>query len=295
MAVLHPLECYLLEQFSSPERFASTRDAIVEWIDAHEAAYARLHSQLDSRQHNKPQWQQGDLIWGDRVLPNIRGSRDYYIKAYIQRVNNDPSAFKAGFAMRSHRRGIVEFWDGWMTEEEQQCISNTEDVASRLDQQLGATNRGTWDEGHLTYIGQGRVYQVSDLPRRIPRYVLDSSVRVEINEGVKQVGLYLPDVDFTAARLLYPTEFEGGTEAYQGVRHSDYVNENTGKRAYDWEESQWTETGWTLIRRVEGEFIDVPEQGFFPKGEPEELYTWPEREAQFIRRDDGDSRKEFSQ
>ena len=286
MAVLHPLECYLLERFSSPEHFSATRDAIIEWVNAHEAAYARLQSQQDPRQRSKPQWQQGDVVWGSRVLPNIRSGRDFYVKTYIQRVNNDPAAFKAGHVMNSINRGISEFWDGWMTEEEQQLILQAKIRASRLDQQLGATNNGTWDEGHLTYIGQGRVYEVSDLPRRIPRYSLDSNVRVEKDEEVKQVGLYLPDVDFTAARLLYPTEFEGGTEAYQGVRHSDYVNENTGKRAYDWEESQWTETGWTLIRRVEGEYIDVPEQGFFPKGEPEELYTWPEREARFISRED---------
>lgn len=295
MAVLHPLECYLLERFSSPEHFAATRDAIIEWIDAHEAAYARLHSQLDSRQRNKPQWQQGDLVWGNRVLPNIRGSRDLYIKAYIQRVNDDPSAFNAGYAMRSHRRGIVEFWDGWMTEEEKQKISNAENLASRLDQQLGATNRGTWDEGHLTYDGQGSVYQIAELPRRIPRYVMDPSIRIEIDERATQIGIYLPDIEFSAARLLYPNKYESGVKAYQGVRRSDYVSERTGERAYDWKESQLAETGWTLIRRVEGEFIDVPEQGFFPKGEPEELYTWPEREAQFIRRDDGDSRKELSQ
>lgn len=238
MAVLHPLECYLLEQFSSPVHFSSTRDAIIEWIDAHEAAYARLHSQLDSRQRNKPQWQQGDLVWGSRVLPNIRPDRDFYIKAYIQRVNNDPLAFKAGRAMAFNTRGIREFWDDWMTENEQKRISQTEDRAGLLDQQLGATNSGTWDEGHLTYNGQGSVYQQTELPRRIPRYVLDPSVRIEKYENANQIGIYLPDVDFAAARLLYPTKFEGGTEAYQGVRHSDYVDANTGKRAYDWKESQ---------------------------------------------------------
>jgi len=63
MAVLHPLECYLLESFSSPEHFAATRDAIIEWIDAHEAAFSRLQSNLDPRQRSKPQWQQGDIVW----------------------------------------------------------------------------------------------------------------------------------------------------------------------------------------------------------------------------------------
>ncbi|SFM40164.1 hypothetical protein SAMN04487858_102528, partial [Pseudomonas sp. ok602] len=269
MAVLHPLECYLLETFSSPEHFAATRDAIIEWIDAHEAAYARLQSQLDPRQRSKPQWQQGDVVWGNRVLPNIRPDRDFYIKAYIQRVNNDPEAFNAGHAMNSNNRGINEFWDGWMTEEEQLRVSITQDRATKLDEVLGATTSG-WREGSLTYNGQGVHYEVSELPRRIPRYVLDPSVRIEHNQSATQIGIYLPDIEFAAARLLYPDEFEGGIRAYQGVSRSGYVYEDTGKRAYDWKECQWAETGWTLIRRVEGEFIDVPAQGFFPKGEPDE-------------------------
>ncbi|VVO16693.1 type VI secretion protein ImpA [Pseudomonas fluorescens] len=286
MAILHPLECYLLESFSSPEHFAATRDAIIDWIDAHEKAYARLQHQLDPRQRNKPQWQQGDVVWGSRVLPNIRPDRDFYIKAYIQRVNNDPLAFKAGHAMNSNNRGISEFWDGWMTEEEQERISLTQDRATELDSRLGATAGGRWDEGDLTYNGQDRVYRLDELPQRIPRYELDFSVRIEKDEQPKHIGIYLPDEDFAAAHLLYPTEWvEGEEQVRRGVRRSTWINPDTGKRDYDWEDYERVKTGWTLIRRVEDEFIDVPERGFFPKGEPDELYTWPEREAQFIRRD----------
>jgi hypothetical protein len=36
---------------------------------------------------------------------------------------------------------------------------------------------------------------------------------------------------------------------------------------------------------VEGEYIEVPAGGFFPNGTPEELYSWPEREAEFISRE----------
>lgn len=57
------------------------------------------------------------------------------------------------------------------------------------------------------------------------------------------------------------------------------------KRDYNWDESRWAETGWTLIRRVEGEFLDVPPEGFFPNGTPEELYNWPEREKDYITRE----------
>lgn len=283
MAVLHPLECYLLESYSSAQHFAATRDAIIAWVEAHEAAHERALRTLDPHQRNKPRWQQGDVTWGTRVLPVIRPDREYYIKAYVQRVHNDPEAFKAGHAMAFNNRGISEFWDGWMTEEEKKRISLAQDVATRLDMRLGATTSG-WREGCLTYMGQDRQYELAELPRRIPRYVLDPSVRIEKDEGARQIGIYLPDVEFAAARLLYPTRFKGGVRALQGTSRSDYVSEHTGKRAYDWKEEQLTETGWTLIRRVEGEFIEVPERGFFPRGEPEELYRWPEREAQFITR-----------
>ena len=150
---------------------------------------------------------------------------------------------------------------------------------------LGNSTNDVWCEGSLTYDGQGSLYEVGELPRRIPRYELDTSVRLEKDQRATEIGLYLPDVEFASARVLYPNGFPGGASAYQGIKRSDYVCKATGKRDYSWAKNQWIETGWTLIRRVEGEFIDVPERGFFPKGEPDELYTWPEREAQFINRD----------
>ncbi|HEX8595869.1 MAG TPA: hypothetical protein VF682_21720 [Pseudomonas sp.] len=287
MAILHPLECYLLETFSSAEYIAVTRDAVIELIDAHEAAYDRAQREADPRNRAKPVWQQGDLIWGTRILPNIRPARQRYIEAYVRRTHNDPKAFGGvGNTLSNWNRGMSEFWDGWMTDEERQRIELLRDRATELDKQLGRTAGGEWNEGSLTYRGQGIFYEVSDLPRRIPCYELDPSVRIEKGGQATQMGIYLPDVDFAPACLLYPTKFDGGVCAYRGLKRSDYVSKATGKRDYRWDESQWTETGWTLIRRVEDEFIDVPECGFFPKGEPEELYTWPEREAQFISRGD---------
>ena len=285
MAILHPLECYLLEVFSSAEHIAATRDAVIELIDAHEAAYERLQREAGPSNRAKPVWEQGDVIWGTRILPNIRPARQRYIEAYVRRTHNDPKAFGGvGNTLSNWNRGMDAFWDGWMTDGERQRIELLRERATKLDERLGRTAGGTWTEGALTYKGQGDLYDVSELPRRIPRYELDPSVRIEKHEAPTQIGIYLPDVDFAPARLIYPTKFEGGTSARQGVKRTDYIYETTGKPAYDWVETRWAEAGWTLIRRVEDEFIDVPERGFFPKGEPEELYTWPERDAQAIAR-----------
>jgi hypothetical protein len=242
-----------------------------------------LQNELPVRIRKEPQWKQGDMVWGSRVLPNIRPGKQRYINAYILRTQNDPEAFNIGHAMNNYTRGIVEFWDGWMTEQEQERISRTQDLASRLDDVLTATVDGSWREGNLTYRGQGDQYHLTELPRRIPRYELDPSVRVEIDELPQQTGIYLPDVDFAPARLLYAgVDFGKPATAFQGTKRNQWVDPDSGERDYSWDETRYAETGWTLIRRVEGEYIDVPAEGFFPKGEPDELYTWPEREKYFI-------------
>ena len=285
MAILHPLECYLLEQFSSPAHFAATRDAIIAFIDAHEAAYTRYQQELPVRIRKEPLWKQGDVVWGNRVLPNIRPFREQYINAYILRTHNNPEAFRIGHAMNDFNRNICEFWDGWMTDKEQNQIARAEGNAYWLDKVLTMTVSGKWSEGDLTYF-QGDLYQLAELPKRIPRYELDLSVRVEKGELPVITGIYLPDVEQAPAQLLYPgVKYGNPPTCRQGIKRSEWVDEKTGKRDYNWDETRWAETGWTLIRRVEGEYLDVPPEGFFPNKTPDELYNWPEREKDYITRE----------
>lgn len=172
--------------------------------------------------------------------------------------------------------------DDWMTDEENTRTAIAESESRSLEQQLSLTVTGMWLEGYLTYNGENSLYSLNDLPKRIPRYELDTSVRIEIGELPMQTGIYLPDAEFAAAQLLYPNpETNMLREVRQGARRSDWVDEKTGRRDYSWEETRWAETGWTLIRRVEGEYIDVPPEGFFPNGTPDELYSWPEREKNY--------------
>jgi type VI secretion system protein VasJ len=282
MAVLHPQECYLLEKFISPEHYAATRDAIIAYIDAHEAAFARYLREMPLNSRKLPLWQQADMVWGNRVLPNIRPMKERYMKAYILRTHDDIQAFNIGHAMSNISKGITECWDGWMTEEEIERISDLQGIASKLDRRLSVTIRGTWEEGDLTYDGYGNegygVYNHDDIPARIPRYELDPSVRIKLGENPVQTGIYLPDIDYAPARFI-PADYGQPASALQGIVRSDYVTKK-GERDYSWDESEWAKTGWTLIRRVEGEFIDVPREGFFPEGKPEELYNWPQRELE---------------
>ncbi|EXU74194.1 hypothetical protein [Erwinia mallotivora] len=287
MAVLHPQECYLLEKFISLEHYAATRDAIIAYIDAHEAAFGRYLREMPRNNRRLPLWQQADMVWGNRVMPNIRPMRERYIKACILRTHNDIQAFNIGHAMSNIRKGITEFWDGWMTKEEIGNISELGSIAAELDRQLSATIRGTWDEGDLTYDGCGNdgygVYSRNDIPLQIPRYELDTSVRIELDENPVQTGIYLPDIDFAPARFI-PADYGQPASAIQGITRSGYVDKS-GKQSYSWDDSEWAKTGWTLIRRIEGEFIDVPPEGFFPEGKPDELHNWPQLEKKLLQKE----------
>ncbi|MFP3518525.1 hypothetical protein SB766_20300 [Pseudomonas sp. SIMBA_077] len=50
-----------------------------------------------------------------------------------------------------------------------------------LDPIKGTITNGEWDEGDLTYSGQGSLYRVEELPKRIPLYELDTGVRSKTN------------------------------------------------------------------------------------------------------------------
>ncbi|MBU9855714.1 type VI secretion protein ImpA [Rahnella bonaserana] len=277
MGILHPQECYFLEKFISAEHYAETRDAIIAYIDAHEEALARYKREMPINTRKLPQWQQADMVWESRVMPNIRPMKERYMKAYILRTHNDIKAFDIGHAMSNINKGIVEFWDGWMTDQERDKIRHHEYQASELDKNLSITIWGEWEEGRLTY-SDNCVRPYIKIPKKIPLYILDSSVRIKKGDVPIQTGIYLPDVDFSAARFL-PADYGESPDARQGIQRNEWFDAETCKHRFSWKESKWAKTGWTLIRRVEGEFIDVPPEGFFPKGLPEELYNWPEKET----------------
>jgi len=280
MAVLHPQECYLLEKFISPEHYAATRDAIIAYIDAHEAAFNRYLREMPLNNRKLPLWQQADMVWGNRVLPNIRPMKERYIKAYVLRTHNDIQAFNIGHAMSNIGKGITDCWNGWMTEEEITKISELESIAAELDKRLSITLDATWREGTLTYNDFSLEYK-NELPSQIPRYELDTSVRIELGEKPTLSGFYLPDIDFSPTRFIH-ADYGEPVSALQGRTRCDWIDSETGERDYSWDEIEWAKTGWTLIRRVEGEFIDVPPEGFFPEGKPEELYNWPQREKKLL-------------
>lgn len=110
---------------------------------------------------------------GKSGIAEYSPAKDQYIKGYVAQVNDDIKAFYVGGAMSNISKGITECWDGWMTQEEIENISELQGIASELDRRLSHILDATWSEGRLTYRGRPGIYTNDDLPAMnlIHRYV----------------------------------------------------------------------------------------------------------------------------
>lgn len=91
---------------------------------------------------------------------------------------------------------------------------------------------------------------------------------VRPGDKVEIPGVYLPDVDHACAQFLHPYRTNqlkpdllhvrgmGEISVHQGLQRDEYG---------DWEEERQVVPTWTLVRRVESQFLLVPPEGFYPK------------------------------
>lgn len=76
MAQLHPQECYLLEYLTSLEHYCNIRDAMIEVVRLGEQCLDEYMKYAPADLRSKHTSLQPDVVWGGRVLPNLRSSRD---------------------------------------------------------------------------------------------------------------------------------------------------------------------------------------------------------------------------
>ncbi|MEC5321027.1 hypothetical protein VSX61_19160 [Brenneria populi subsp. brevivirga] len=282
MAILHPQECYLLERFISLDYYRRRWQAWRDFVEHCEQQMALYCQNLPPQQRSLPLWQQYDVVWNSRILPNIRGTLSILQRDYVQRQHNDPRAYFTGGNVASDCKGIGEYWpQGWMSKAALARYSDLLSLGVLYDHVMQITADSIWNEGSLTYQYSEQAFGPLDLPPQIPRYALDPSVVLGPNDPVTVTGLYLPDVEYAGAQFFHPRSFIPHV-APQGRKRSDFIDEDTGERDYTWEITEDVPATWTLIRRVENEFISVPPQGFFPNERPDELYHWPEREPALL-------------
>ncbi|ATA23098.1 hypothetical protein BIY26_17705 [Brenneria goodwinii] len=281
MAILHPQECYLLERFTSLDFFQRRWQVWQDFVEHCEHQVALYSQNLPPQQRSLPLWQQYDVVWNNRILPNIRGTLSVLYRDYLQRQHNDPRAYFTGGNVASDCKGLSDYWpEGWMSEAALERYGDLLGLGRIYNKVIEITTGSYWDEGNLTYRYNERAFGPLDLPPQIPRYELDPSVVLGPNDPVTVTGIYLPDVEYASAQFFHPRSYIPHT-ANQGKVRSEFISDE-GIHDYSWTKIEKVPATWTLIHRVENEFIPVPPQGFFPNRHPDELYRWPEREQALL-------------
>ena len=261
---LIPQEVYLLERFSSLDYFRPIRDNYEAAVKHAELCLEAFVNDLPPDYRSRHLSRQPDVVWGERVLPNMRETLNALFHGYIRVSHDELKGLGAAGRVGSDYRGIIDHDWTWM--DEPQVAATVSGGSTRFWDFLGDTLQPAsmvtntidryWDHGDITDRYSESSFGPLNPPQRWPRYRINSSVRVATGEPIPQNGMYLPDIDRSCAALLVA----GGRapKARYLIRIDTRVDED-GVKWGDTPISEKRPATWTLIERVPGETVPVEE------------------------------------
>lgn len=238
---LIPQEIYLLERYSSLEYFARLRDEFAACVKAAEDALAEFmrHLPPDYRNRNRKEFDQPDLVWGERIIPNLQWALQGLNEGYILLSRGDADALgMAGNIVTSFMSIIRDYsWD-WMPEPFLAEFDRREIISKKMASNISHTQQGNWRRDTLASGYEERAFGPLDAPPSWPIYRLNPTVRVKTDDEVPQNGVYLPDAPNSCAEFLIE-----GYEAWEAnvMNHPENPQDRSFTRQ---------PTTWTLIERT---------------------------------------------
>jgi hypothetical protein len=228
-------EVYLLERYSSLAYYKEMMDAFASLVATTEQALEQFMQDLSPDYRSRHQSMQPDIVWGERVIPNLRYALQGLRNGWIQLEAGDYNGLTMTGNVTTSFAAIVRDYDTeWMSQEFQKQYRKHRIAASIASSNIDHTTQGNWGWGDLA----AEYHETRGLlqaPQSWPQYRLDLSVQVTTDAKVPQTGVYLPDIDNSCAQFLIE-----GWEAWKAN-----VSQNAGDAEYTQEP-----TTWTLIERI---------------------------------------------
>jgi hypothetical protein len=240
-APLIPQEIYLLERYSSLEYFGQMRDAFAACTNAAEDALVEFMRHLPPDYRSKPLHEQPDIVWGERILPNMQwaleGLNDGYVRISHGILHGLGMAGNVETTFSSINRDYSWEWmpQPYLDEADRQCR-----IAWQPASNISFTEQRAWEPGELTTLYTDRDRDPLDPPPTWPQYRVNPAVRVRSGEPVPRNGIYLPDSELGCAQLLIK-----GEDAAQVLLPRDPNSTVPLKRS-----QRSRDTTWTLVERV---------------------------------------------
>ncbi|GAF62562.1 hypothetical protein JCM18903_2649 [Psychrobacter sp. JCM 18903] len=213
--IIRPQEIYLLERYSSPAYFKEMRDAFATMLEAAEQALELFVNDLPFDYRTRPINRQPDIVWGERVLPNLRDTLDSLNVGYQELLKGDLAAIRYGGNVESDFQAISMDYDiDWMPEQQQLDYEKWRREASTRAFNLEITSYFGWKIGSLIerYTAESR--GPLNPPESWPIYRLNPQYSVELDEVVPVAGIYVPSRADASAQVLLDGML--ANEAYVG-------------------------------------------------------------------------------
>ena len=238
-------EIYLLERFTSPERFKRMKDAYQACVRAGWAALDEYMRHLPRDYRARPLNRQPDIVWGERVLLNLTQTADALDANYEEILSGDMTGLHAGGAISNNFSFVWRDYDNeWMPEPYKSEFEKGEDMSQAIADPMDITAYGWWLVGGLSKNYNEEHFGPLDPPKTWPIYRLNPEVQVNTGEKVPRSGVYLPHVDDSHPQFMIAGE--PASTANVGL---DERGEQCLERVA---------AVWTLVERVADEGGEVP-------------------------------------
>lgn len=236
---LIPQEIYLLERYTSKAYFSDMRDDWERMVQHAERCLDAFTHKLPHDYRSRPLFDQPDIVWGERILPNFRATLDALNRAYISLTHGDMQALGAAGRIGSDFAGFTRDYSAdWM--DEPQITSQADGGSDQFwhwltnalcrASNIEYTVRAHWIMTALSsrYDDDGR--GALDPPDAWPRYALDPIVRATTGKPVATTGIYLPLIaDSCPAFML-----EGEPAPPASVGYDQETMQNVSEAACEW-------------------------------------------------------------
>lgn len=238
-APLIPQEIYLIERYSSVAYFEQLKNAFAAFVDAVEQALAAYMAHLPADYRNHPVSDQPDVVWGERVLPNVRWVLEGLNQGQLRLARGDLGALAvAGNVVTAFASINRDYAWEWMPQSHLDVADQQSRVASKLASNVQFTYLAQWESGVLSARYNSRSRGDLDAPPSWPLYGLKPAVRLCSGDLVAQSGVYLPDVSEGCAALLVEGQEAWGVEVPR--RDTDPASPKSVR----------VSTTWTLVQRL---------------------------------------------
>ncbi|MFT3721584.1 hypothetical protein [Pseudorhodoferax sp.] len=244
---LIPQEIYLLERYTSLDYFGQMRDAWETMVKVGDDALNAFMRQLPPDYRSRPLNRQPDIVWGERVLPNLRWTLTGLNNGFIQLSHGEWDALQFSGNVMTARAGMSRDYDNeWMPEPFKTIFDEQEIIAGVYARNISITVQRNWLIGDLTDLYTERDRGPLCQPQTWPAYQINTNVRIHTGAQIQQNGIYLPDTESGCPQALVK-----GYKAPQASIGQDPITTQRQGRA---------PATWTLVERIANEGGGVPGQ-----------------------------------